>query len=308
MGKLRVGIAGLGNIAQKAWLPVLAHEQGWQITGAWSPGQEKAQRVCQAWRIPCAASLADVLAGCDALFVHTATHSHYDVVSAALRAGVHVCVDKPLAVTLSDAEKLVSLARQKKCALMVGFNRRFAPHYQTLKSRITDNLASLRMEKHRADSVGPHDLHFTLLDDYLHVVDTALWLAGGEGKVISGRIQTSEQGEMLYAEHHFSVQQALITTSMHRRAGSQAETIQAVTDGGLFWVKEMREWIQECGQGVVSVPVPGWQSTLEQRGFFGCVQHFISSVENQTPPLTSGEQALLAQRIVERLWREAISE
>jgi virulence factor len=33
------------------------------------------------------------------------------------------------------------------------------------------------MDKHRTDSVGPNDLRFTLLDDYLHVVDTALWLA-----------------------------------------------------------------------------------------------------------------------------------
>ncbi|KFS99526.1 virulence factor MviM, partial [Salmonella enterica subsp. enterica serovar Bareilly str. CFSAN000227] len=39
------------------------------------------------------------------------------------------------------------------------------------------------MDKHRTDSVGPHDLRFTLLDDYLHVVDTALWLAGAEARL-----------------------------------------------------------------------------------------------------------------------------
>ncbi len=60
---------------------------------------------------------------------------------------------------------------------MVGFNRRFAPLYRELKTQM-GSAASLRMDKHRSDSVG-HDLRFTLLDDYLHVVDTALWLAGG---------------------------------------------------------------------------------------------------------------------------------
>ncbi|MDO1741992.1 gfo/Idh/MocA family oxidoreductase, partial [Escherichia coli] len=47
---------------------------------------------------------------------------------------------------------------------------------------------------------------------------------------------------------------------------------------------------------------------LEQRGFVGCARHFITCVQNQTVPETSGGQAILAQRIVERLWREAMSE
>lgn len=92
--------------------------------------------------------------------------------------------------------------RRKKLTLMVGFNRRFAPLYRELKTRL-GTAASLRMDKHRTDSVGPHDLRFTLLDDYLHVVDTALWLAGGEARLASGTLLTSESGEMRYAEHHF---------------------------------------------------------------------------------------------------------
>ncbi|STU66423.1 oxidoreductase family, NAD-binding [Klebsiella pneumoniae subsp. ozaenae] len=99
-----------------------------------------------------------------------------------------------------------------------------------------------------------------------------------------------------------------VTTSMHRRAGSQREWVQAVTDGGLYAVSEMREWQEECGHGVVQRPVAGWQTTLEQRGFVGCARHFIECVQNQTVPETAGEQALLAQRIVEKLWRDAISE
>jgi virulence factor len=59
--------------------------------------------------------------------VHTSTASHYEVVSRLLNAGVHVCVDKPLADKLSDAEALVELAARRHLTLMVGFNRRFAP-------------------------------------------------------------------------------------------------------------------------------------------------------------------------------------
>ena len=307
MSKLRIGVVGLGGIAQKAWLPVLSHATDWQLTGAFSPNKAKALPVCEAYRLPYVDSLQALAAQCDAVFVHSATSSHYQVVSELLNAGAHVCVDKPLAENLADAERLVALAARKKLTLMVGFNRRFAPRYQALKARLTD-AASLRMDKHRADSVGPHDLRFTLLDDYLHVVDTALWLAGGEGTLQSGTLLANEQGEMLYAEHHFARDRLQITTSMHRRAGSQREWVQAVTDGGLYEVTDMREWREERGAGVVTSPVPGWQSTLEQRGFAGCARHFIDCVANQTVPETAGDQALLAQRIVEKLWREAISE
>ncbi len=57
------------------------------------------------------------------------------------------------------------------------------------------------MDKHRSDSVG-NDLRFTLLDDYLHVVDTALWLADGQARLRGGARRPA--GEMLYAEHQFS--------------------------------------------------------------------------------------------------------
>ena len=245
--KLRIGVVGLGGIAQKAWLPVLGAADGWTLQAAWSPGKEKALRICEGWRIPYADSLEQLAAQCDAVFVHTSTASHFEVVSRLLNAGVHVCVDKPLADKLNEAESLVELAARRKLTLMVGFNRRFAPLYRELKTQM-GSAASLRMDKHRSDSVG-HDLRFTLLDDYLHVVDTALWLAGGTARLSGGSLQTTAQGEMLYAEHHFSTPQLEVTTSMHRRAGSQREWVQAVTDGGLYAVCDMREWQEERGQG-----------------------------------------------------------
>jgi Predicted dehydrogenases and related proteins len=119
--KLKIGVVGLGGIAQKAWLPVLSAATDWTLQAAWSPGKEKAQRICESYRLPCADSLQSLAAECDAVFVHTSTASHYAVVSELLNAGVHVCVDKPLAENLPDAERLVELAARKKLTLMVGF-------------------------------------------------------------------------------------------------------------------------------------------------------------------------------------------
>ncbi|PIF22557.1 Gfo/Idh/MocA family protein [Candidatus Pantoea floridensis] len=304
---LRIGIVGLGGIAQKAWLPVLSQASSWQLAGAFSPNQAKAQPICDSYRMPYFGQLDALAAASDAVFVHSSTASHYDVVKALLLAGKDVCVDKPLAETLQQAEALVALADKHKRKLMVAFNRRFAPRYQQLKDEMA-RAASLRIEKHRADSVGPHDLRFTLLDDYLHVVDTALWLAGGNLKRELGHIETNEDGAMLYAEHHFSAGSLQITTSMHRRAGTQREVVSAICDGDYIEINEMRDWQQENRSGIVRDVPPAWQSHLTQRGFSGAAHYFIQCVENQTMPETSGEQALAAQRLVEKLWRDAEQE
>ncbi|XNM46609.1 Gfo/Idh/MocA family protein [Escherichia coli] len=152
MKKLRIGVVGLGGIAQKAWLPVLAAASDGRYR---EPGRlrAKALPICESWRIPYADSLSSLAASCDAVFsVHSSTASHFDVVSTLLNAGVHVCVDKPLAENLRDADA-VELAARKKLTLMVGFNRRFAPLYGELKTQLA-TAASLRMDKHRAIASG----------------------------------------------------------------------------------------------------------------------------------------------------------
>lgn len=153
MSRLRVGIVGLGNIACKAWLPVLSDARDWILAGAFSPDLYKAETICAAYRIPCFRSLSDLAEVCDAVFVHSAIHSHFHVVSALLNYGVDVLVDKPLAETLEQAEKRVALANRKKRILMVGFNRRFAPLYQILKSEMT-TASSLLVDKHRYQGRG----------------------------------------------------------------------------------------------------------------------------------------------------------
>lgn len=304
MSKLRVGVVGLGGIAQKAYLPILSQAADWTLVGGFSPNQQKAQPICDSYRMACFSGLDSLAQQCDAVFVHSSTASHFQVIGELLRYGVHVYVDKPLAETVEQGEQLLALAEKQGKALMVGFNRRFAPLYRQLKQDMNQP-ASIRMDKHRADSVGPNDARFTLLDDYLHVVDTALWFGGDPGQRLSGSLRINDVGELVYAEHHFECGETLVTTSMHRRAGSQRESVQAVTDGAIYQVNDMRQWLREDSQGVLEQPAPGWQTTLAQRGFDGAIRHFLASVSNQTLPETAGEQAIAAQRVIERLLRDA---
>lgn len=300
MRKLRVGVVGLGSIAQKAYLPILCKEDDWEFIGAYSPNQSKAKLVCDSYRIPLFAEIKSLASHCDAIFVHSTTTSHFEIVKLLLEMGLHVYVDKPLTDNIEQSEQLIELAIKQKRMLMVGFNRRFAPFYVSLKQNITQ-LSSLRMDKHRSDSVGPKDAHFTLLDDYLHVVDTVLWIAGTELKLISGGVQTTEKGELFYAEHHFQTENSWVTTSMHRKAGSQQEQVIAVDEDAIYQITNMNQWRSESQRGINDKYPSSWDSILVQRGFDGAIRHFIESVSHQSQPCTSGEDAIAAQRVVEKM-------
>lgn len=53
MTKLRVGVVGLGSIAQKAYLPILGQAADWTLVGGFSPNQQKAQPLCDSYRMAC---------------------------------------------------------------------------------------------------------------------------------------------------------------------------------------------------------------------------------------------------------------
>lgn len=73
----------------------------------------------------------------DVVSIALPNYLHAPVALAALKAGKHVMLDKPMATNARDAAKLVAAAKQKKVLLMVGQNARFTPEVQTAKQLVT---------------------------------------------------------------------------------------------------------------------------------------------------------------------------
>ena len=76
----------------------------------------------------------------DVFSIALPNYLHASVSLAALKAGKHVMLDKPMATNAADAAKLVAEAKKQKVLLMVGQNQRFIPEVQTAKQLITDTL------------------------------------------------------------------------------------------------------------------------------------------------------------------------
>lgn len=295
--KLRIGIAGLGGIAQKVYLPFLSKEKEWLLSGAYSPTESKRTEICSQYRIKAFSKLSDLIDNCDAVFVHSSTETHYEIVSEAIKKGKDVYVDKPLASTLEEAEDLAELSLKNGRKLMVGFNRRFAPMYVKAKQE-AKNPAWIRIDKHRLNGIRPVNFETTMMDDYIHLVDTARWLGEPSG-FINGKIEINKDKQLIYSRHDYETENGShIYMGMHRNAGTNLEQIEFTADNSVIRVKNMDIIEVEENGKIVITESPSWDTIIKRRGFEDAIMHFINSIKSNTNPKTNGEEALKTQKLV----------
>lgn len=139
--RLRIGLIGAGAYASGMLVPRLIEHPGLALTHVVSRGGQTAFELAKRFRIPnvatdTAALLADP--NVDAVVIATRHDSHASLVKAALRAGKHVFVEKPLATSVDDVGEIASVHAEAQRVLMVGFNRDFAPATEWLLRQLGD--------------------------------------------------------------------------------------------------------------------------------------------------------------------------
>ncbi|WP_066023441.1 MULTISPECIES: Gfo/Idh/MocA family protein [Clostridium] len=302
MSKLKIGIVGLGGIANKVYLPFLSRGEDWNLAGVFSPTEAKRNRISEYYRVKAFGSLSDLIEASDVVFVNSSTASHFEVVSEALKRGRDVYVDKPLAETLEKAEELVELSIKANRKLMVGFNRRFAPMYIKARNSMK-NTALIRIEKHRANGIGNVKFSDTLLDDYIHVIDTAIWLSAPEGK-FKGTIKVNNENELIFTEHSYkSKDDASVFMCMHRKSGSNLERLEIINEDSIVRVENIDTMEIEKNGVIQKGIMPAWDTVIKRKGFEGAIMSFINSVLGDTKPEVDGEEGLKAQRYLYEIIR-----
>jgi 1,5-anhydro-D-fructose reductase (1,5-anhydro-D-mannitol-forming) len=126
-GPLRWGIVGLGGFVRSQIMPAIQRCYRAVVTACATRDFEDAQQFAMQFGIPRAHSTADDLAGdpdVDAVFVATPNGEHRHAVIAAARAGKHVLCEKPLALSLRDAEEMLQVCRESGVVLRMGLQFR----------------------------------------------------------------------------------------------------------------------------------------------------------------------------------------
>ncbi len=285
---------GLGDIARKAYLPVLGAVEGAELILC-TRNPETLRELGDAYRVTRRhTSVAEVVGGgADAAFVHTATEAHPAIVTELLEAGVPVFVDKPLAYRLEDCERLVELARERGVPLMVGFNRRHAPGLTALLELPRDLVV---LQKNR--NTRPEDPRTMVYDDFIHVADTLRFLAPGEVTATSVRFRKTG-GLLEHVVLELSGDGFTALGIMSRVSGQTEETCEVIGRGEKRKVLDLGEEVAFTAGGEVRRRRPDWVPVGTQRGFRGACLAFLEAV-GEGRLLDAGD-ALETHRLCERI-------
>ncbi|MFF0414753.1 Gfo/Idh/MocA family protein [Kitasatospora sp. NPDC004745] len=273
-GLLPIGVIGLGDIAQKAYLPVLGRLPGLDLRLMTRDGA-KLDRIGDEYRVPAQARFTGldelIGSGIRAAFVHAATDQHVPIVEQLLTAGVDVYVDKPLDYTLDGARRLVDLADRTGRSLMVGFNRRHAPGYSQALERPRDLIV---LRKNREGL--PEAARTLVFDDFIHVVDTLRFLLPGEIEHVDVRSRVRD-GLVDHVVLTLAGDGFTALGIMNRRSGSTEEVLEVSGGDSLREVHNLAEVVDHRGQPTVRRR-GDWVPVARQRGIEQVVLVFLDAV------------------------------
>jgi predicted dehydrogenase/threonine dehydrogenase-like Zn-dependent dehydrogenase len=190
MSKVSIAFIGAGNYAQQNLLPYIPrNDKDVTRAGIMTNSGTTSKRVAEKFNFQfCTSEPKDIFENnnINTVFIATRHNSHAEYVKSALRAGKHVFVEKPLCLTeqeLSDIKELYNSSNYC-CQLMVGFNRRFAPHAVELKKHLDDTPVSM-LYRVNAGSI-PRDSWIQdkeigggrIVGEVCHFIDFLTWLCG----------------------------------------------------------------------------------------------------------------------------------
>ena len=320
---VRVGVAGLGY-----WGPNLARNfaalPGCELTWCCDPSpqaRDQAASLVPGARLT--GDLSDLLddPDLDAVALATPVATHAALAAAVVEAGKHCFVEKPLAQTTADAERVVALAEASGRTLMVGHLLEYHPAVRKLKELIDSgelgdrifyiygnrlNLGKLRADENALWSLGAHDVSVVL-----HLVDeepTEL-IAHGESYVRGGiedvvfcflRFPTGLSAHLHLSWLDPHKERRLVVVGSRRMATFDDMALEGkltIYDKGFDEdAHGYGEYITRAGGSYRPRITNVEPLRLE-------CQHFISCVRNGERPLSDGESGLRVVRVLEALQR-----
>jgi predicted dehydrogenase/nucleoside-diphosphate-sugar epimerase len=136
--RLKVAVVGCGAVTESFHLPILAGHHGVQITALVDPDVARATKLAALYQVPAVLPSADRLdtGVADAALIATPAFLHASGSIDLLRRGLHVLVEKPMALTLADGAQMVTVAKECGLVLSVGLFRRLLPAVRLFRAAL----------------------------------------------------------------------------------------------------------------------------------------------------------------------------
>ncbi len=250
--------------------------------------------------------------GIDAIVMALPPQFHARYAQKAVAAGKHVLVEKPIALTVKDAEKAVAAARQAGKIYMVGHVLRFHPAFETMKALIDAGelgevgyihshrlgLGKFHTENDALWDLAPHDLSMILA-----ITGSAPVEVRGEGAALLDHLSDFAHLHMRFANglrsHLFA---SRLNPYRERRLTVVGDKAMAVFDDVEPWSRKLAVYRhavwQDSGQWAFTTNEPTYISVEEGMPLTRELMHFIDCIETGAKPRTPGEEAIDVLRIL----------
>jgi predicted dehydrogenase/nucleoside-diphosphate-sugar epimerase len=323
-----VAVVGCGAVVQQFHLPVLAGHEGVRLTALVDRDLPRAGELAAAYTVPTVLSDAGRLepGQVDAVVVATPPTHHAPCAIDLLGRGLHVFVEKPMAVTAAEAEEMVRTADESGAVLAVGLYRRLLPVTRLLRTLIEEETwgRPLRvdvewggMTAHASATLGllRKDLAGggVLLDLGPHVLDLLVTLFAGPAEVLEfrddslGGIEADCEIRLRLAHGGQPVEARVALSRVRNLRG----TIRVECERALLEVPVNERYqvrVQPAGAGDGVEMQARWREEPETawfEAFRAEIDDWLAAIRERREPELSGRSALASLRLIDACYRSA---
>jgi predicted dehydrogenase len=327
MKPIRIGIIGTGQISQTAHIPVVGRMDDFDLVGLCDVQKNMLQSV--AARIAVKDTSTDYRAfvsrdDIDAVIIATPTDTHHPIGLAALRAGKHVLIEKPLATTVREAEELTREAQARDLVLMVGMNHRFKQDNAALKNFIhSGELGTIFMiqagwlnyqsstqgwfrKRERAGGGVFMDLGIVMIDLILWLLDFPR-VDTVSASMFSHKTKHVEDSASCFFRLGTAASVSL-QVSWNASVEKQQYYLDVIGSKGSASVNPLRIHKVIAGAPANVTPVlPDPHASIFRKSYEHELRHFAGAIRRLHPVISTGEEAAARMHLVEAAYRSASS-
>ena len=316
MKKIRVAVIGCGAIAQRRHIPEYAANPNVELVAFVDPKLDRAKEVAEHYGANAYDNYEDMLKEekPDAVSVCTPNTLHASQSIAVAKAGAHVLVEKPMAVTDEEAEQMITAAKEAGVYLMVGHNQRLMPPHvkakQILDSGILGRVLTFRTSFGHPGPEGwsldgreswffrKEEAALGAMGDLgVHKSDLIRWLLNDEVASVTGFIGTLDKKDTDIDDNANVVLRmksgaiGSLVASWTYYKGEDNSTVIWCENGVIkIGTDPEDQVIVELRNGSVERHKVGAIATNEAQTTSGVIDEFVNAIITKTPPSISGEE------------------
>lgn len=318
MNQVKVGVVGVGRMGRHH-TRVLTTIRSADLVGVVDPNTEHAQQMVSEYGIRRFERFDELLDRVDAVVIATPTDSHFSLGKRAIEKGVHLLIEKPLTVTLEQAEELIQLSRSSGVTVQAGHIERFNPAYRELRNLIRPvHMLAINNQRLSAFEGSNTDVD-VIFDLMVHDLDLVMDMVGREPEKIHAIGMTAMSGNLDHVVAHLiyadgplaTLSASRVTEEKIRRMDITA--LEAYIEADLLDKKvsvkrrTIGEYVNHNFDGVKyrqesvleSIHVPMFEPLFLQ------AQHFVASILGEEECLVPAEDGLRAMRLGEAIRQKA---